>query len=65
MNAVAAHDTLTVINGPEDGTEFPLTQRSFMAGSNPACAVNVRFDDRVQEIHGRIVAVGDGYRVRA
>lgn len=65
MNAVASHDTLTIVNGPEDGTEFPLTQRSFMLGSDSECAVNVRLDGNVLPLHGRLVAVADGYRVRS
>ena len=39
MNAAAAHDTLTIVNGPEDGTEFVLAHRTATAGADPACAV--------------------------
>ncbi len=65
MNAAAAHDTFTIINGPEDGTEFAITHRSVTAGADTACAVNVRLDGAVLPVHGRIAAVGDGYRIRA
>jgi len=65
MNAAAAYDTLTIVNGPEDGTEFALTHRRVTAGADPACAVNVRLDEGVLPVHGRLMAVGDGYRIRA
>ena len=65
MRAAGLPDTLTVINGPEDGTEFALTQREFLIGSDAACSVNLRLDTAVEAMHGRASAVADGYRVRS
>lgn len=65
MKAAGLHDTLTVINGPEDGTEFPLTQAEFIIGSGTVCAVNPRLDTAIEAIHARASAVADGYRVRS
>ncbi len=65
MKAAGLHDTLTVINGPEDGTEFSLTQAEFIIGSDAACAVNPRLDTAIEANHARASAVADGYRVRS
>lgn len=65
MRAAGLPDTLTVINGPEDGTEFALTQREFLIGSDNACSVNLRLDRDIEAVHGRASAVADGYRVRS
>ena len=55
---------LEIINGPEDGTEFPINRAPVIAGSDQSCGVNVRLDETVQRVHARLTAVGDGYRVR-
>lgn len=65
MKAAGLPDTLTVVNGPEDGTEFALTQREFLIGSDYACSVNLRLDTAIESVHGRVSAVADGYRVRS
>lgn len=57
-------DTLEIINGPEDGTEFPISRAPVIVGSDRTCDVNVRLDESVQRFHARLTAVGDGYRVR-
>lgn len=57
-------DMLEIINGPEDGTEFPINRAPVIVGRDPGCAVNVRLDETVQPLHARLTAVGDGYRVR-
>jgi len=57
-------DVLEIINGPEDGTEFPINRAPVIVGSDLDCAVNVRLDESVQHHHARLTAVGDGYRVR-
>lgn len=59
-----APDMLEIINGPEDGTEFPINRAPVIVGSDIGCAVNVRLDETVQLQHARLTAVGDGYRVR-
>lgn len=57
-------DMLEIINGPEDGTEFPISRAPVIIGSDRSCEVNVRLDEAVQRYHARLTAVGDGYRVR-
>lgn len=61
---MSAPDMLEIINGPEDGTEFPINRAPVIVGSDLDCAVNVRLDDFVQHHHARLTAVSDGYRVR-
>lgn len=66
MSPVAQHhDTLTVINGPEDGTEFSLTHRGFAIGAEGNCAVNIRLDQLVREVHARAEVISEGYRFRS
>lgn len=57
-------DMLEIINGPEDGTEFPINRAPLIVGSDFSCEINVRLDESVQRYHARLTAVGDGYRVR-
>lgn len=57
-------DMLEIINGPEDGTEFPINRAPLIIGSDRSCEINVRLDEAVQRYHVRLTAVGDGYRVR-
>lgn len=65
MKAAGMPDALTILNGPEDGTEFPITRRGFVVGRDPSCYVNVRLDHDIAAMHGRVTAVADGYRVRS
>jgi predicted component of type VI protein secretion system len=65
VNAQTHYDTLTVINGPEDGTEFALTQRSFAIGAEGQCAVNLRLDQLVRTLHARAEVISEGYRLRS
>ena len=64
MIAEGTPDSLTVINGPEDGTEFPITQREFLIGRDSSCMVNPRLDTAIEGVHGRGSAVADGYSIR-
>jgi len=57
-------DCFVVVNGPEDGTEFPVVRAPFHVGSDPSCAVNVRLDPDVRAVHARVTVVPDGYRIR-
>lgn len=57
-------DRLEIINGPEDGTEFPISRTPAILGSDPDCAVSIRLDDMIHLHHARLTSVGDGYRVR-
>ena len=64
MRAAGMPDAFTVINGPEDGTEFAISQRQFLIGHDSACAVNPRLDVAIEDVHGRCAAVADGYSLR-
>ena len=57
-------DCFVVINGPEDGTEFPIVRAPFYVGCDASCAVNVRLDDGVRHFHALVSVVSDGYRIR-
>ena len=61
---MSAPDMLEVINGPEDGTEFPISRAPVIVGLDLACDVHVRLDETIEEQHARLTAVSDGYRVR-
>lgn len=65
MGAPGYPDCFIVINGPEDGTEFPIARAPFNIGQDPSCAVNVRLDTTVRPIHARATLVSDGYRIRS
>ncbi len=57
-------DQFEVVNGPEDGTAFPVTRTPIDIGSDPGCAVFLRFDRNVKAFHARVTVVSEGYRVR-
>ena len=57
-------DCFVVVNGPEDGAEFPLVRTPVQIGSDPNCHIVVRLDDDVAPRHALVTAVPDGYRVR-
>ena len=59
-----APDMLEVINGPEDGTEFPIARAPVIVGMDIGCEVNVRLDETIDPFHARLTVVSDGYRVR-
>ena len=56
---------LVIINGPEDGAEFPLVRTPVYIGHGPDCQAHVRLDTAIQPRHAMVTAVSDGYRVRA
>ncbi len=58
-------DCLMVINGPEDGAEFPIARTPAYIGHEPQCAINLRLDSAIEPCHARITAVSDGYRIRS
>lgn len=58
-------DSFIVINGPEDGAEFPLVRAPFSIGYDRSCAVNVTLDSDVDEFHAHVTVVSEGYCVRA
>ncbi len=64
MKETERADCFVVINGPEDGTEFPVLRAPFHVGRDYACAVNIRLDTAVRSFHAEVSVVSDGYRVR-
>ena len=65
MKKAGYPDCLVVINGPEDGAEFPIARTPIYIGKEPQCAVNLRLDSAIQGYHARVTAVSDGYRIRS
>ena len=65
MSMSSLTDRFEIINGPEDGTEFPIARAPFDVGMDPACMVNVRLDRDVKLQHAQVTVVADGYRIRA
>lgn len=59
-----APDMLEIINGPEDGTEFPISRAPIIVGMDNTCDVSVHLDEDIESFHARLSAVSDGYRVR-
>jgi len=64
LSAPFEYDLLEIVNGPEDGTQFPITRSPVDIGSSPDASVIVRFDRNVGAKHVRVSVVSDGYRVR-
>ena len=64
MRAPGQADCITIVNGPEDGTEFPIVRAPFYVGESSVCAVQIRLDGAACARHALVTVVGDGYRVR-
>jgi len=62
--AIGQPDRFIVVNGPEDGTEFPVIRAPFHIGSEPSCRVSIRLDSAVRPLHALATVVSDGYRLR-
>ena len=63
MSSISA-DCFVVINGPQDGAEFPIVRAPFYIGQDPGCAVRIRLDTAVRPFHAAVSVVSEGYRVR-
>jgi hypothetical protein len=57
-------DCFVIVNGPQDGTEYPITRAPFRIGQDPNCAVNLRLDTNVRPYHAQGSVVSEGYRIR-
>lgn len=64
MTAVI-NDTMTVVNGPEDGTQFHIVRSPAFVGFHESCAINVRLDNSVHRRQAQLTPVSHGYRVRS
>lgn len=64
MKNVGAPDSLYIINGPEDGTEFAIGRAPVTFGSDGSCMVALRLDRTVIAEHAVGTLVPDGYRIR-
>ena len=53
-----------IVNGPEDGTEFPIVRGPVRIGSDASSAVVIRLDPSVRQHHALATVVSDGYRIR-
>ena len=65
MRTAGSPDAFIVINGPQDGAEFPIVDREVKIGQEHECAVRIQLDRNVQPLHAIATATGDGYRIRA
>jgi len=61
---VASTDMLEVVNGPEDGIQFPITRSPVVVGTDPNCAVHLQVDPDIGSQHARVTVVSKGYRIR-
>jgi hypothetical protein len=64
MKAAGQADCFTIINGPEDGAEFPIVRVPFYIGEDPQCIVQIRLDTGACPRHALVTVVPDGYRIR-
>ena len=65
MTDIGIPDSLSIVNGPEDGSTFAILRSPFTIGRDSTCAVHVLLDTAVQLEHARLAVVSDGYRVRS
>ena len=64
MRAAGQADCFVVVNGPEDGAEFPIVRAPFHIGHDSGCAVTLRLDKGIEDFHALVSVVSDGYRIR-
>lgn len=64
MHQEGESDRFEIVNGPEDGTEFPVVRTPQDIGAATHCGIFVRLDPDVRTVHARITVVAEGYRVR-
>lgn len=57
-------DHFEIVNGPEDGTRFPVNRSPVDIGADGSCAIFIAIDGNVARTHARVSVVSDGYRVR-
>ncbi|HIA47413.1 MAG TPA: hypothetical protein EYN96_05450 [Candidatus Hydrogenedentes bacterium] len=65
MRSAGSPDVFIVLNGPQDGTEFPVGASAIQIGQEGSCTVNLLLDQDVQPIHATATAMGKGYTIRA
>lgn len=63
--AIGRPDVFVIVNGPEDGSAFPITQKRFHVGQEPGSHVTIRLDQAVSPFHAEVSVVSEGYRFRA
>ncbi|MBI2431277.1 MAG: FHA domain-containing protein [Candidatus Hydrogenedentes bacterium] len=57
-------DTLELLSGPEDGTQYPLAGGVVDIGSADDCGVQVRLDGQLRPHHARLTNIADTYAIR-
>lgn len=65
MRSAGSPDVFIVLNGPQDGTEFPIGAPAIEIGQDNSCTVNLQLDQNVQPVHAIATAMGTGYTIRA
>jgi len=64
MRESGFQDRFEIVNGPEDGAEFPIAARTFSIGADPDCEAQIRLDSSVRPVHARASVTAGGYRIR-
>lgn len=57
-------DHFEIVNGPEDGTRFPIGRTPVDMGGDGSCGIFIALDNDVKRFHARVTVVSDGYRIR-
>ena len=65
MRPAGSPDVFIVLNGPQDGNEFPVGAPKIQIGQDNSCMVNLQLDQNVRPIHAIAMATGKGYSIRA
>lgn len=58
------YDEFEIINGPEDGSAYPVTRVPCHVGADPECMLHIATDPEVRRLHARVTAASGGYRFR-
>ena len=64
MSRLRRPDCFEVINGPEDGSRFPVFRVPFYIGSAQRCDIILRLDDDIKATHVKLSKAFGGYCVR-
>lgn len=64
MIPATGSDVLEIVNGPEDGSEFPIVRSPVDLGNAPSCMVQARMDRSISGVLARATVVAEGYRIR-
>lgn len=64
MSPSVYHDYLEIVNGPEDGVRYLVTNAAVDVGSADDAGIHLRLDPQIDAKHARLSVISNGYRVR-